>query len=189
MIAGRIGAIERTLTLAAVEADQTTVRARAPDYAVPVDVASAHANSLLWNSVELGEKGLGVEAQEAGRAGENIERVPDRTVGRMWHHGVGAGARDPYVFARFGRLAGFCIFVDLAVGVGVEHERCPALRLGGIASFLPHLGIDPTGYWAGARKPQRVVGVIAELRVMRAKASIDEAVLHRFGIEHRHLAS
>ena len=40
-------------------------------------------------------------------------------------------------------------------------------------------GIDPAGDGAGARDPQRIVGVVAELRVMGAEAGIDEAVFLR----------
>ena len=107
----------------------------------------------------------------------------------MRHYGVGAGSRDPHVLARLCRLARLGVFVDLAVAVGVEHERRPALRLGGIARLLPHLGVDPARHRTGAREPQRFVGVVAELRVMGAETGIDEAVFHRLGIEHRHLAS
>ena len=57
-----------------------------------------------------------------------------------------------------------------------------------IAGLVEHLGVDPAGHRAGAAEPQRIVGVIAELRVMRAEAGVDEGVLHRLGIEHRHLA-
>src|SRR5262249_60315665 len=58
---------------------------------------------------------------------------------------------------------------------------------GGAAGFVPRLGVDPAGDHSGAGEPQRVVGVVAELRMVRPETSIDEAVLHRLGIEHRHL--
>ena len=80
------------------------------------------------------------------------------------------------------------IVVALAIAVGVEHERRPALRLRRIAGLVKHFGVDPAGHRAGAAEPQRVVGVVAELQMMGAKAGVDEAILHRLGIEHRHLA-
>src|SRR5262249_13293770 len=88
---------------------------------------------------------------------------------------------------RLRRLSWLGPFVDLAVAVGVKHEWRPALCLGGIAGLVPHLGVDPAGYHAGAGEPQCVVGVVAELRMVSPEASIDEAVLHCLGIEHRYL--
>src|SRR6266508_6217666 len=78
VVAGRSGPVERTLALAPVEADESAVRARAPEHAVLVDVAAAHANALFWNGVELAELGLGIEAQKPRRAGEHVQGVPDR---------------------------------------------------------------------------------------------------------------
>src|SRR5262249_17478917 len=89
VIAGGSGPIDRTLALAPVKADQSAVRARPPKDAVLVDVAAAHTNAFFRYGVELAELALRIEAQETGRAGENVERVPDRTVGRGRHHGVG----------------------------------------------------------------------------------------------------
>src|SRR5262249_30497159 len=89
VIAGGSGPIERTLAFAPVEADKSAVRARPPKDAVLVDVAAAHANAFFRDGVELAELGLWIEAQESRRAGENVKRVPDRTVGRVRHHGVG----------------------------------------------------------------------------------------------------
>jgi hypothetical protein len=86
------------------------------------------------------------------------------------------------------RGAGLDIIVALAVAVDVEHERRPTLRLRRIAGLVEHLGVDPAGNWAGAAEPQRVIGVVAELKVVGGKAGVDEAVLHRLGVEHRHLA-
>src|SRR6266545_3955480 len=89
VVAGRSGPVERTLALAPIEADQRAVRARSPEYAVLVDVAAAHADAIFRDAVELAELGLGIEAQESRRAGEDVEGVPDRAVGRLRHHGVG----------------------------------------------------------------------------------------------------
>src|SRR5262245_31378168 len=90
VIAGGSGPVERTLALTAIEAHQRAVRARPPKDAVLVDVAAADANAFFRDGIELAELGLRIEAQESRRPGENIKRVPDRTVGRVRHHGVGA---------------------------------------------------------------------------------------------------
>ena len=102
----------------------------------------------------------------------------------MRHHGIGTRARDAHILAGLCRRAGFGVFVDRAIAIGVENERRPALRLDGIAGLIPDFGIDPAGHGAGPGEPQCIVGVIAELRMMSAKAGIDEAVLHCLGIEH-----
>src|SRR5438128_1311147 len=90
VVAGRARAIQRVLAFAAVEADQAAVRARAPEHAVLVDVTAANADAFLRNSVKLRQFGLGIEAHEARLADEYVDGVPDRAVGRMRHHGVGA---------------------------------------------------------------------------------------------------
>src|SRR5918998_1360799 len=65
VLAGRLRAVERRLALVAVEADEMAVRAGAPQHAVLVDVAPAHADAFLRDGVELAEVGLRVKAQEA----------------------------------------------------------------------------------------------------------------------------
>src|SRR5262245_7291857 len=156
VVAGRSETSERTLALASIEADESSTRARAPNDAVLVDVAAALTNALFRDRVELAELGLGVEAQESRRAGEYVHGVPDRAVGGVRHHGVGTRAGDPHVLVRLRRLARLGPFVDLTVAVGVEHERRPALCLGGIASLVPNLSVDPASHWAAhaaTRKP------------------------------------
>ena len=54
-----------------------------------------------------------------------------------------------------------------------------------VAGLVEHLGVDPAGHRPGARQPQRVVGVIAELRMVGAEAGVDELVLLGLRIEHR----
>src|SRR5262249_31602875 len=89
VIAGGSGPTERILAFPPVKADASPVRVRSPNDAVLVDVAATHTNAFFRNGVELAELALRIEAQETRRAGENVERVPDRTVGRVRHHGVG----------------------------------------------------------------------------------------------------
>src|SRR5262249_8669874 len=188
VIAGRIRPAESTLAVAPVEADQRAIRARPPPPPVLVDVAAAQADALLRNGIELAELGLGIEALEAWRAGEHIERVPDRAIGRVRHHGVRARARDARVLARLPRLARAGVFVDLAITVGVKHELGPALRLRGVAGVVEDAGVDPAGDRTTAADPQRVVGIVAELEMMGAEAGINKRVLHGLGVEHRRLA-
>src|SRR5215813_6707075 len=167
VIPGRVWPVERALALAPVEADQSAVRARGPQHPVLVDVAAAQADALLWNGIELAELGLGIEAQEARWSGEHIDRIPDGAIGGVRHHGVRTRARDAHVLARLPRLARLGVFVDLAIAVGVKHERRPALRLRRVASLVEYAGVDPAGDRPAPADPQRVVGLVAELEMMR----------------------
>src|SRR5918994_2751165 len=106
----------------------------------------------------------------------------------MRHHGIGTRAGDPHVLAGLHWRVGLAPFVDLTVAIDVEHPGRPALRLSGIAGLVPYRAVDPAGDLTGTGEPQRVIGVVAELRMVSAEACVDKAVLHRLGIEHRHLA-
>jgi hypothetical protein len=64
------------------------------------------------------------------------------------------------------------------------------LRLLDVAGLVQHLGVDPADIAAAATgaHPQRIVGVIAELQMVRAKAGLVSGVLAGLGIIHRHPA-
>ena len=123
------------------------------------------------------------------RAGVAAQRAPHRAVGRARHHGV-EGRADALVLARLLRLAGLGVLVALAVAVGVEHQRGPALRLLDVAGLVEHLGVDPADIATAAAgaHPQRLVGVVAELQMMRAEAGLVGGVLAGLRIVHRHPA-
>src|SRR5258707_12984432 len=82
------------------------------------------------------------------------------------------------------------VLVAHAVAVGVEHQRGPALRLLDVAGLVEHLGVDPADVAAAAAgaHPQRLVGVVAELQVMRAEAGLIGGVLAGLRVVHRHAA-
>src|SRR5262249_55851654 len=130
VVAGRVRAVERALALAAIEAHEAAVRGRAPDDAVLVDVAAADAVALLRHVVDFRQFRLRIVTQEARRAAEHADGVPDRAVGRMRHHSVGTGAPgDALVLGGIGRGVRLDELVELAIAVGVEHERRPACAL------------------------------------------------------------
>ncbi len=56
------------------------------------------------------------------------------------------------------------------------------------AGLVEHPRVDPTGDRTCAAEPQRVVSVVAKLRMVRAEAGIDECVFHRLRVKHGHLA-
>ena len=128
-----------------------------------------------------------IDAHDRARAA--AQRAPDRAVGRARHHGV-EGRADAHVLARLLRLAGLGVLVALAVAVGVEHQRGPALRLLDVAGLVEHLGVDPADVAAAAAgaHPQRLVGVVAELQMMRAEAGLVGGVFAGLRIVHRHPA-
>src|SRR6202008_2539659 len=116
----------------------------------------------------------GVHAYDG--AGVADRRAPDRAVGGVRHHGVKA-AHDARVFRGIGRLTGLDILVALAVTVRVEHERGPTLRRSGVAGLEEHFRVQPADDGTAAARPQRVVRVLGELKVMRRVAGVDKRVL------------
>src|SRR5258707_467476 len=119
MIAGGVRPVQRTLALAAVEADQMASGAGAPEHAVCVDIAAAQTHGLFRQRIELAELGLWIEAQESRRTTEYARRVPDRAVLRIRHHRVRPGAGiEAHVLAGLG-LTRLGELVELAVAGGV----------------------------------------------------------------------
>src|SRR5882724_6701849 len=119
-------------------------------------------------------------------------RAPQRAVARRPGDAVEA-ERDAGVLAVVGRAAGLVIaIVALAVAVGVDDQRGPALRLQGVAGLEIHFGIEPADHCERALRvvaePERVVGVLREIEVMRAETSVDVIVFLELRIVDRDLA-
>ena len=152
MIAGRLRSVERPLALAPVEAADVAACERHPHHALAVDIAAARAEAGHRYVVDFRERGLGrvgAGREPYDRAGAGAQRPPDRAVGRARHDSV-EHLGDALVLGRIQRLVGLDIFVALAVAVGVEDERRPALRLRRVAGFVEHLGVDPADHAAAA---------------------------------------
>src|SRR4029077_19845815 len=185
MVAGRIWTVERALAQTAIEADEGAARLRAPRHTIGIDVTAAHPDARFGHCEELRQLCLRVKTHEAGLATEDADGVPDRAVLRIRHDCVGAGtAGNACVLAGVGRLAGLDVVIPLALAVGVDNEGCPPDSFLRVVCFIPHFCVDPACYRAGAGQPQSIVGVIAELWMMRAEASVDEVILHRLWIDH-----
>ena len=191
VVAGRGRTVE-DLALAPVEHAHMAAGERYPHPALAVDVGAAraeawHRDVVLFRQCRLRRVGAGVEPHD--RAGAGAQRAPDRAVGRAHHHGIKHLA-DALVLGRVHRLVGLDIVVALAVAVGVEDQRGPALRLLGIAGFVEQLCVEPADRpgAAAAGGPQRVVGVAREVEMVGGEAGIDEGVFHRLRVEHRQLA-
>src|SRR5262249_59474815 len=107
MIAGRLRAVERSLTLAPIEAADVAARERYPHHALAVDIAAARAEARHRDIEDLGQLRVGIVAHHAAAAGEHPDGVPDRAIGRIRHHGIGArAAGDAHVLAGVHRLVG-----------------------------------------------------------------------------------
>src|SRR6266403_354633 len=166
MIAGGCRAVERSFALAPVEAPDVAAAHRGPHDALLVDVGTANAEIRLRYVVDLRERGSrrvwpGSHPDDRRSAAECADRAPDRAVDGARHHGVEA-AGDPLVLGRIDRLIGLHVVVTLAVAVGIEHERGPSLRLGGVARLVEHLGVDPADHGAATAGPHGLVRVVGE---------------------------
>src|SRR5438094_686316 len=90
--------------------------------------------------------------------------APDRAVDRVDRDRIEAG-HDALVLCRIDRLVRLDIIVALAVAVGVEDQRRPALRLLLVAGLLEDFAVEPAddrGLRTAGTGPQRVVGVLGE---------------------------
>src|SRR4029078_10231923 len=133
------------LALAAVKACQVSAGERGPEHAVTIDVAAARTVAGDWRLTNFRQCcvcriGPGIAPDHRARISQR--RAPHRTVERAHRHGVEA-ERDPRVLARVDRLTGLDIVVALAIAVGVENERRPALRLLLVAGLLERFSIEP----------------------------------------------
>ena len=139
--------------------------------------------------IDLGELRLRIEAHGIAAATDSSDCPHTVPSSGLTHDAVEAD-RDALVLRRIDRLIGLDPFVALAVAVGVEHERRPALRALHVAGLFQHPAIDPAGHaraGAAAREPQRVVGVLGEDQVMGREAGVDQRELAGRRIEHRHV--
>src|SRR5262249_35491647 len=155
--------VERTFALRPVEAAEMATAERDPDYALGVDVAAADAVIGFWHVVDFRQRGgrrvrSRIDPHHRGLPAEHADGAPDRTVDWVRHPRIEARATgDAFVLGGIDRLIGLDIVVTFAVAIGVEHERGPALRLGGIAGLVEQFGVDPAEHRPAAAGPQRVV--------------------------------
>ena len=177
MIAGRFRSVERTFALSPVEAGEVAARKRCPHDSLLVDVGAADAEARQWDVVDFGERRLrGIRSRDDANDCPRKLAVgaPDRAVGRARHHGVETG-HDPLVLGRIHGLVRLDVSVALAIAVGVEDHRRPALRFRRVAGLVEYLHVEPADDLPAAAGPQSVVGI--ELQMMRPKAGVDERVL------------
>ena len=180
MLAVADGRPVEDLALAAVEARHVAARQRHPHHVVGVDVHAARAVSRRREFVDFrkrrrGRLALGrIEPHDV--AGEAERGAPHRAVDRARRHPVERDV-DPAVLVGIERLVRLGPLVTLAVGVGVEDEGSPALRLHFVAGLFQHLHIDPAGHaacGAARTRPCGIIRVKAELHVVGGEAGVDE---------------
>src|SRR5205807_5210824 len=144
MIAGCLRAVERALAFAAIEHAHVAARQRGPDAALLVDIGPADAEARHRHLVDLGERLVrvlaGIDAHDGARAA--AQRAPDRAIDRARHHRIERGS-EAHVLVGILRLTRLGVLIALAVTVGVDNKRGPALRLLDVAGLVEQLGVDP----------------------------------------------
>ena len=185
--------VETTRALATVEAGDVAARQRHPRHAKAVDVEATHAVSGRRDPVDFHERGLRrirpeLESQDVPRVAD--VRAPDGAIGRAVRDAV-EPEPDPFVLRGIVRLIGLDVRVALAVAVGVDHQRRPALRFPRVTGRPEHLRVDPADdgelVLEVVAEPQRVVGVLGEVQVVRAEARVDERELFGLRVVDRDL--
>ena len=74
-------------------------------------------------------------------------------------------------------LVGLHVVIDLAVAVGVDDDRGPALSLRLVAGLFPDLAVDPADgalLRAAGAHPHRVVGIFRQHDVVGVEAGADQ---------------
>ena len=87
--------------------------------------------------------------------------------------------RDARVLAQVRRPARLVVaFVALAVAIGIDNEGGPTLGCRGVAGLPIFIDVDPADdrelSLRVGREPQRIVGILGKIQVLRTKARIDE---------------
>src|SRR5262249_39978865 len=186
--------IERPLALAAIEAGDVSARQGDPCSPLSIDVEPAHSISRRRDFVDFGERGLGwirseLHANDPTRVTD--VRSPDRAIERTVGDAV-EPEPDALVLGGIIRLVGFGVRVPLAIAVGVDDERRPALGLPRVARLPEHLRVHPADegelVLEVVAEPQRVVRILAEIQMVRAEARVDERELLRLRVVHRDLS-
>ena len=164
-----------------------SARERRPHHAVPVDVHAPRSIPRQRRLEDLGQssrRGIRSRVDADDVAGESEDRAPDGAVGGV-HGDAVEGGHDPLVLGGIDGLVRLDVVVPLAVAVGVEDERRPALRSHLVTGLVEHLAIQPAEYAAlrpARARPQRVVGVLREYQMVGGEARTDQGDLPRLGI-------
>ena len=178
------------LALAPVELREMSARQRRPEHAVAIDVPPARPVARERRLVDFRQSRLGrirswIDADDV--AGESQRRPPHRAIDRI--HGDRVEVHhDPLVLGGIERLIGLDVLIPLAVAVGIDDERRPALRFLLVAGLLEHLSIQPADdARAGdpGAGPQRVVGVLGEDEMVRGETRADQREFAVRRIVHR----
>src|SRR5262249_22771765 len=93
---------------------------------------------------------------------------------------------DALVLPRLFRLIGLDPCIALAIAVGVDDQRRPALRLARVARLPEQFRVDPADegelVLQIVAEPQRVVRILPEVQVVGSEASVDEGELLRLRV-------
>src|SRR5262249_49492414 len=137
--------------------------------------------------VVLRERGvgwIGTRDDANDPAGHPEHGAPHRSIDWTRCHAVEA-ALNSLVLTWIDRIVDADKRIALAVAVGVEHERRPALRLRFVMRLVIDARVEPGDDRAAPREPQLVV--VVEVEVMRTEAGVNRGHLLRLRIPHLHL--
>src|SRR5690348_8626823 len=200
MLSCGIGAVERSFALAAVEAGHVAAGEHGPHHAVAIDIEAAWGKALYLGArrvprdfVVFGESrvgGIRTRNHAYNRAGEAQNRSPNGAILGTDGYAVEADI-EALVLGGIDRLVRFDVGVALAVAIGIENKRRPALRFFFVVSLVPQLGVQPADRAAAttAAGPQGVVRVFGELQVVSAETRPDERHFLGLGIVDGQVAS
>src|SRR6266446_4018089 len=178
-------AVEWAFALAAVEGAEVTARQRHIGDAVAVDIITAGAEARERRLVDFRQLGLRIEPQHIARLAEHS--APDGAVRRVHADAVEAGI-EPLILGGIDGLVGLHVFVGLAVAVGVDDDRRPALGLGLIAGLFPDPAVQPAHdalLRPALADPNGVISILRQYDVVSVVAGSDQLggvglrVIHR----------
>jgi hypothetical protein len=165
------GPFDLRLALRAVEARHVAAREHRPHHTVGGEVEPARSVALVGRQEQLRERGLTrVRSRNEVDDVAGLIEPGESDVHRLAPDGVVDGARlnpvegshNALVLGGVEWLIGLHIGVALAVAVGVDDDRRPALRLHVVAGREVLLGVEPPDHAArrSARaRPQGLIGV------------------------------
>src|SRR5262249_14425063 len=167
-------AVEWAFALAAVEGAEGTARQRHIGDAIAIDVVAARSEARERRLVDFRQLGLRIEPQHIARITEH--GAPDGAVRRVHADAVEAGS-EPLVLGGIDGLVGLHVFAGLAVAVGVDDDRGPALGFRLVAGLFVDPAVQPAHdalLRPALADPNGVISILRQYDVVRVVAGSDQ---------------
>src|SRR5215831_10930822 len=182
---GGLRSVEWALTLATVEGAKMSARQRHIGDAIAVDVEAARPEARERRLVDFRQQGLRIKPQNI--AGISEHGAPDGAVGRVYADPIDAGV-NTLVLGGIDGLVGLHVFVNLAVAVGVDDDRGPALGFRLVAGLFVDPAVQPAHdalLRSTLADPNRVIGILRQHHVVGVVAGPNQLGGVRLGIVYR----